>query len=339
MNDRRGNPSSNRPKGQAEAGLRWIATAARSIQLGNYGILAGLILLILLFAILSPTFLTSTNILNLLRQVSVNGIIAVGMTLIILTGGIDLSVGSTFALAGLLSATFAVRDPSPFNVILAFLLPLLAGGFIGMLNGAASGYLRIPPFIVTLGMMTIVRGTAYMYTNAQPIANLPSWYNAFGEGYVGPIPIPVITFLLVVAVASFAQEVTRFGRYTYAVGGNLEAARASGVPVNRIIMIVYIVGGALAGLSAIILTGRLHVAQTIAGTGYELNAIAAAVIGGTSFSGGRGGVQRTLVGALVIGVLLNGLNLLNVTSYIQQILIGVIIVGAVWLDGKFGAGK
>jgi ribose/xylose/arabinose/galactoside ABC-type transport system permease subunit len=243
-------------------------------------------------------------------------------------------VGSTLALAGLLSATFAVREPTVVNVLLAFLVPLLAGAAVGWLNGSAVSNLRVAPFIVTLGTMTIVRGITYIYTNAQPITGVLPWYTQFGEGYLGPIPIPVITFFVVVLVALLVQEFTRFGRYVYAVGGNPEAARASGVPVKLIVLSVYVICGALAGLSAIILTGRLHAAQSVAGTGYELNAIAAVVIGGTSFSGGKGSVHRTVVGALIIGVLLNGLNLLNVTSYIQQILIGSIVVGAVWVDER-----
>jgi putative xylitol transport system permease protein len=301
------------------------------------GIFIGLLLLLAVFTVLSPVFASERNLLNLLRQVSINGILAIGMTFVVLTAGIDLSVGATFALAGLVSATFAVMEPTPFSMALALVVPLAVGAVVGLGNGLAVARLRIAPFVVTLGAMTIVRGLTFMYTDAQPITNIPDWYTVLAEGYLWIIPNPVVAFFAVAVVAWLVLTRTRGGRYVYAVGGNIDAARAAGVPVQSTLLSVYIVCGITAAIGSIILTGRLHAAQAVAGLGYELNAIAAVVIGGTSLFGGKGGVPGTVAGAMVIGVLLNGLNLLNVSSYVQQVLIGVIIVTSVFVDERLRA--
>jgi putative xylitol transport system permease protein len=308
--------------------------AAAFRLLRENGIFIGLILLLLIFTVLSPVFASERNLLNLLRQVSINGILAVGMTFVVLTAGIDLSVGATFALAGLVSATFAVMEPSPLTVALAIGAPLAVGAAVGLGNGLAVARLAVAPFVVTLGAMTIVRGLTFMYTDAQPITDIPEWYTALAEGYLWIMPNPVVVFFAVALVAWLVLTRTRGGRYVYAVGGNVEAARAAGVPVKATLIAVYVVCGITAAIGAIILTGRLHAAQAVAGLGYELNAIAAVVIGGTSLFGGKGGVPGTVAGAMVIGVLLNGLNLLNVSSYVQQVLIGVIIVASVFVDER-----
>ena len=211
---------------------------------------------------------------------------------------------------------------------------MLIGAAVGLGNGLAVARLGIAPFVVTLGALTIVRGLTFMYTDAQPITDIPEWYTALAEGYLWFMPNPVVVFFAVALIAWIVLTRTRGGRYVYAVGGNVEAARAAGVPVRTTLTAVYVICGVTAAIGSIILTGRLHAAQAVAGLGYELNAIAAVVIGGTSLFGGKGGVTGTVAGAMVIGVLLNGLNLLNVSSYVQQVLIGLIIVASVFVDER-----
>lgn len=305
------------------------------IDLEVYGIYFGLIILCIFFSFTSPVFLTSVNILNVLRQISINGIIALGMTIIIVSGGIDLSVGSIFALTGVISATIAKMEPNPLTISGAILAPLIIGGLCGVLNGALVAKADIAPFIVTLGTMYGFRGITYIYTNAQPIADVQPWYRDLGSGYLGPIPYPVITFLILGFIAWFLTTKTRFGYYIYAVGGNREAARASAIQDRKVLFWTYVIQGVLVGVAAIILTSRLNAAQATAGFGYELNAIAAALVGGASFVGGVGTIPGSIVGTLIIGVLLNGLNLLDVGSYYQQLAIGSIIIAAVWWGKKF----
>jgi ribose transport system permease protein len=304
------------------------------IDLEVYGIYIGLIVLAIFFSIASPVFLTSVNLLNVLRQISINGIIALGMTIIIISGGIDLSVGSIFALTGVLSATIAKMEPNAITVGGAVFVPLIVGGLCGALNGVLVAKADIAPFIVTLGTMYGFRGITYIYTNAQPIADVQPWYRDLGSGYLGLIPYPVITFLVLGCLAWFITTKTRFGYYIYAVGGNREAARASAIQDRSVLFWTYVIQGVLVGIAAIILTSRLNAAQATAGFGYELNAIAAALVGGASFVGGVGTIPGSIVGTLIIGVLLNGLNLLDVGSYYQQLAIGSIIVAAVWWGKK-----
>jgi ribose/xylose/arabinose/galactoside ABC-type transport system permease subunit len=295
------------------------------------GLVAALILLFIALSILRPGFLTVSNLINLVRQISINGILAVGVTFVLLTGGVDLSLGSLVALTGVAAASFA--HPGQFPVIVPVAIGLLAGAACGVVNGVVITLGRVAPFIATLGMMTAARGLALLISEGKPVSNLSAGFTLLGSGQVLGAPVPVLVLCLVVLAASVVLRKFRMGRYIYAVGGNQSAARASGVRVNRVKMFAYTVCGALAGLAGVVLAARITTGQPNAGVGYELDAIAAAVIGGTSLSGGTGGAGGTVLGALLMGVINNGLDLLNVPSYYQQIVKGVIIVGAVWLDG------
>ncbi|WP_297572298.1 ABC transporter permease [uncultured Deefgea sp.] len=282
-------------------------------------------------AITSPDFLTVGNLLNVFRQVSINALIAFGMTLVILLGGIDLSVGSILALSSVLTALMLSHGIDP---VVATSVGVLAGAGMGMLNGLVISKGKVAPFIATLGMMTILRGRSLGLSDGRPISGLHSdFFAMLGGGYVaGLIPVPVIIMLVMFAVFWFVLKKTVFGRHVYAVGGNEEAARLSGINTDRIKIWVYTLSGAMAATAGMILTSRLSSAQPTAGTGYELDAIAAVVLGGTSLTGGRGWIFGTLVGALLIGILNNGLNLLGVSSFYQQVIKGVVILLAVLLD-------
>lgn len=313
-------------KARAWAG-RTTALVAR-----EYGIYVALILLIGYFAAAAPAFRTIDNLFLVLRQTSVNGILAVGMTFVILTAGIDLSIGSLLAIAGLVSGVFARQDPTMFTVSMAFLMPFAVGLIGGALNGTVIAFARVSPLIVTLGTLTAYRGFAQWY-RVNPIYDLHGYYRWIGTHDFGRIPALVVVYVLLVLVASLVLNRTRFGRQVYAVGGNEEAARAAGINVARVKLTVYMISGFCVGLASLIYTSRLGAAQSISGTGFELQAIAAVVLGGTSLFGGRGRLLNTVIGTLIIGVLFNGLVILNVASPIQLMVIGGIIVGAVWLDG------
>ena len=259
------------------------------------------------------------------------GIIAIGMTFTILTAGIDLSVGSLLAVAGMFSGVFAQKDPSAVNVALAFLLPVAIGLLGGALNGVIIAWAGVNPLIVTLGTLTAYRGFVVWY-RVNPIYDLQPYYRAVGQGTAGPVPIPAIILLAMAGVAWVVLNYTRYGRYVYVVGGNPEAARAAGIDVPLVKFSVYVLSGFCVGVAALIFTSRLMAAQAISGQGFELQAIAAAVVGGASLFGGRGKITNTIVGALIMGVLFNGLVMLNVPAPIQQMVIGVIIITAVWLD-------
>jgi ribose/xylose/arabinose/galactoside ABC-type transport system permease subunit len=300
--------------------------------LSKYGIYVAFILLTGILAVISPPFMAPSNVINILRQISVNGIIAVGMTLVIITAGIDLSVGSLVALSAVVASSFAHAGDYPLGVPLA--LGLFTGLACGTVNGVLIAKKRLAPFIVTLGMMTAARGLALVYTNGRPIINLSDSYDRIGGGSFLGIPVPVVIFLLVVVSGAFILHYTRFGRYIYAIGGNELAAKVSGINTERVIIAVYALTGALAGLAGIVLSSRVMSASPAIGQGYELDAIAAVVIGGTSLSGGVGTIAGTIAGALIIGVMNNGLDMMNVSSYWQQIVKGVIIVLAVVLDKK-----
>lgn len=300
--------------------------------LGKYGIFIAFAFLVAVLGIVSPPFFNPSNIINILRQTSVNGIIAIGMTMVIITGGIDLSVGSLLALSAVVATSFA--HPQQWPVIVPLLLGLFVGLAGGMLNGLLIAKKRVAPFIVTLGMMTAARGLALVYTNGRPVINLSDSYNLIGGGSVAKIPVPVLIFVAIVLLGVFLLHFTRFGRYIFAVGGNELAARVSGINTNRIKISVYAFTGALAGLAGVVLSSRVMSGSASTGQGYELDAIAAVVIGGTSLSGGVGSIAGTIAGVLIIGVMNNGLDLMNVTSYWQQIVKGLIIVLAVMLDKK-----
>jgi putative xylitol transport system permease protein len=297
----------------------------------RYGIVIAFFALCFILAFANPYFLTRGNVVNVLRQTSINGILAVGMTFVILTGGIDLSVGSVLAFCGIVSASF-VTGLAPWNPALAVLLGMLCGLLLGSVNGLLVAKLRVPPFVATLGMLSVARGFTFIYNDGMPVPNLSASYRFIGQGLVLGIPVPVLVFALVAACAGVVLRYTTYGRYVYAVGGNERSAKTSGINTRRIIWSVYAVAGALAGLSAQVLTARTTSALPQAGVAYELDAIAAVVIGGTSLSGGVGGLMGTIFGALIIGVINNGLDLMGVSSYYQQVIKGTIIVLAVLLD-------
>jgi ribose transport system permease protein len=298
------------------------------------GPLIGFFLLCIVLSVLSDSFLTVDNWLNILRQVSINALIAFGMTFVILTGGIDLSVGSVLALS---SAITAGMMADGMNGFLAIVIGLLAGLFMGTLNGIIITKGRVAPFIATLATMTMFRGLTLVYTDGRPITGFATddiLFQMVGRGYFFGIPVPVVFMVVAYAVLYFVLKKTTFGRHTYAIGGNEEASRLSGIRVDRLKVWIYSLTGGLSALAGIILTSRLDSAQPTAGTAYELDAIAAVVLGGTSLSGGRGWIFGTLVGALIIGVLNNGLNLLNVSSFYQQVIKGLVILLAVLLDRR-----
>lgn len=300
------------------------------------GIFAVLVLLCIFMAVMAPHFLSIDNGLNVARSVSINAILAAGMTMIIITGGIDLSVGSILAVSGVSGVLlFTAGVPSP----LAMLGGIAVGAFAGFINGAFVAWLALPAFIVTLGSMTYLRGIAYSLLDGQPLIASDLGYRGIGNGAVAGIPTPVVVMVIVYLLFWFILERTKFGRHVYAVGGNKEAARLAGINVKRVLLSVYTIGGAAAGLAGIIFSARVLSAQPTAGQSYELDAIAAVVLGGTSLMGGRGRVVGTLVGALIIGVLTNGLVLMNVPFFYQLIVKGVVIVIAVAIDSLRRFGK
>jgi ribose transport system permease protein len=300
------------------------------LQYGRqFGTLIGLLVLSFILWIMSPHFLTLSNILNIAQQTSINAIIAVGMTFVIITAGIDLSVGSILAFSGVVLAS-ALEAGLP--VPLAIIIGLAVGMLCGFVNGILITYGRLPPFISTLGMMSVARGAALLYTKGRPISGFSEGFRFFAAGEILSIPTPVIIMVIVYAGAHFLLTRTKLGRYTYAIGGNEEAAILSGINVKFFKTMIYGLCGMLSGLAAIILTARLNSAQPIAGIMYELDAIAATVIGGTSLMGGEGRIVGTLIGALIMGILRNGLNLLGVSSFIQQTVIGAVIIFAVLID-------
>jgi len=294
------------------------------------GILLVFIVVCVIFGILNPVFFNPLNIINVIRQVSIIGVMAVGMTLVILLGLIDLSVGSIVAFAGIVAAGFQVKWGGSF--FLSLVIPLLVGAGIGFFNGYVSTKGGIHPFIVTLGSMSIFRGATLLIAQGKPISGMSPAFRFIGAGMIGPIPFPVILFLGCVIIFGIMLRRTVFGRYIYAIGGNQEAALLSGIMVDRVKILTYTILGTLSGLSALILTSRLNSGELVAGQGYELDVIASVVIGGTSMMGGEGGVYGTLIGALLIGVISNGLNLLGVQPYWQMMVKGTIIILAVLMD-------
>ncbi|WP_435354775.1 ABC transporter permease [Emticicia sp. SJ17W-69] len=299
-------------------------------RLRQYGIFVVFVIICLILSFISPQFLTVSNWTIIITQVSINALLAFGVTFVIITGGIDLSLGSMVAVTGVTAAMLAHPDSFPL------ILPVFVGLFVGLLMGIFNGFIitksKIAPFIVTLGTMTIGRGLALILSKGRPVSNLSDSFNFIGGGNIFGIPFPIIVLILVFVICTVILKKTILGRYIYAVGGNEQAARASGINVNQVKMAVYSIAGLLAGLAGIVLTSRITTGQPNAGAGFELDAIAAAVIGGTSTSGGTGTMTGTLIGVLLIGVINNGLDLLNVTSYYQQVVMGVIIIGAVVLD-------
>lgn len=315
--------------------------------LKKYGIVFVLIIMVIGISIMSPRFLTPNNIFNVLTQSAIFGIMALGMTLIITSKGIDLSVGSVLALTGVVAASLGQSatatskyfpNMGEMPLIVPIVAALMLGALIGAINGGLISYTGIPPFIATLGMMTIARGFALIYTGGSPISSLTPAFMRLG-GRVGMVPVPVIIYLIAVIITWILLNNTRFGKNIYAIGGNVKAAEVSGVNVKKNIIMIYAYGSMLAAVAAIVFAGRVGSVHPGAATGYELTAIAATTIGGTSHAGGIGTIWGAVVGALVLGVLRNGLTLLGVHAYWQQIVEGMIIIVAVIIDMRKNAKK
>jgi ribose transport system permease protein len=315
----------------------------------SHGIKEQLIILIVLLvlcavlSILSPAFLTKGNLLDITRVVSINGIMAAGMTFVILTGGIDLSIGSTFALAGIITAALVQGSysDSPFvslfklPVPLALIVGILVGAVIGYVNGVIITRFKVVAFVITLGTMNFVRGLTYLYSGGYPVnfKPMPKNFGWIGQGYIFGLPVPTVLFIMIMALSWWVIRYTAFGRTVYAIGGNEEAARLSGIKIRKIKILAYSILGALAAFSGIIMTSRVASGSPVAGIGYELDVIAAVVIGGTSLAGGKGSIFGTILGIFIIGVIENGLNLLGVSTYYQYLIKGLVLIMAVGIDG------
>lgn len=297
--------------------------------LKRYGMVLILILMVIVMSAVKPVFIKSANIINIFKQVAVIGTLAYGVTLIIITGGIDLSSGSVVALVGVVTASLA--GPTG-NIFIAMAAGLLVGAACGGVNGFILAKTGIPPFIVTLGMMTVARGLALTYAGGRPISDIADSFLYVGTGKIGLLPVPVLIFLLMGLMTHIILRKTPFGKKIYAIGGNEQAAKVCGINVKKSIIIIYTYAGLMSAVGGIILTARVSSGNPTAGLSYELDAIASAVIGGTSLTGGVGFISGTIIGALIIGVLNNGLTLIGVSPYLQQIVKGVIIVGAVVMD-------
>ncbi|CBH22527.1 D-ribose transporter subunit; membrane component of ABC superfamily [Acetoanaerobium sticklandii] len=307
----------------------------KKIDISKFQSLIGLIVFSVIVAFINSRFMTTSNILNILRQTSINAVIATGMTFVILTGGIDLSVGSILGFSG---AVAAMMLASGVDSLIAIPTALVVGLIAGGLNGVLISKGKLQPFIVTLATMTMLRGATLVFTDGKPIgtgfeanSKLFAW---FGNGYVLGIPVPIIVIIVTFLVALFVLTQTKIGRYVYALGGNEEATKLSGISTDKVKIFVYAISGMMAALAGIIITSRLSSAQPTAGSGYELDAIAAVVLGGTSLAGGTGTIVGTMIGALIIGVLNNALNLMDVSSYFQMLAKGSVILLAVLLDRK-----
>ncbi|MBL8154658.1 MAG: ABC transporter permease [Anaerolineae bacterium] len=314
------------------------------ILIGRFGAFIFLILLVVIFSLLKPnSFPTPLNLFNIARQASISGLVAIGMTFVILTGGIDLSIGSLLALAGIIAAAVykggtglldtTAGETSGVGVGGAILVACLVGLIGGLIQGGLIVKLKVPPFIVTLGGMSIFRGLTLLVGNGGPISAFDDSFKVLGQGRISDlVPIPVIIFLGVAVIAYIVLRYTQYGRYIYAVGGNTEAARLSGLNTGLLILSVYMIVGLLAGFGGFMLSSRLNSAEAIAGVGLELTVIASVVIGGTSLFGGEGGVVGTVIGSLLVNVLTAGLTQLNVNPYLQQVIIGLVIIFAVFFD-------
>jgi len=313
-------------------------TASRPMDvvgwLRRYGTAGFLLALILFFSLENSRFLSMRNVANILTEVSIYGIIAVGMTFVILTAGVDLAVGSLLAFAGMAGAYVmkAMGADYPLSWLVALATAIAVGSLVGFLQGKTVTFFSVPPFIVTLGGLTIWRGATLILSDGSPISGFDASYRWWGTGSIAGVPVPIVLFGVIAAAGFVTQRYTRYGRYIYAVGGNPEAARLNGLDVAAIVTSVYLIVGALSGLAGFLLSARLGAAEAVGGIGYELRVIASVVIGGTSLAGGRGGVGGTIIGALLIGVLTNGLVIMHVSSYWQQVVIGFIIVAAVAFD-------
>ena len=301
----------------------------------NNTMLFFLIILFIASMIFVPRFATTGNILNVLIQISINALIACGMTFVILSDGIDLSVGSVAALAGVVGASVIKQMPDakiPMSLLMILLTSLVIGGICGGINGFCVAKLNVPPFIATLAMMNVARGLAYVATDAKPVFGLPESFGFVGLRKLGPIPVSIILMVIILIIAYIILSKTAFGRHIYAVGSNQEVSKLTGISVEKIRFSVYIISGFLSALGGLVLASKLQNGQATAAQGYELNAIAAVAMGGTSMAGGRGGIIQTIFGLFVIGIINNTLSLLGVSSYWQTVAMGVIILIAVIID-------
>jgi Ribose/xylose/arabinose/galactoside ABC-type transport systems, permease components len=295
----------------------------------KYGILIVLIVLIIFFSIASPAFLTSDNLFNILRQVAIVGIVAVGMTMVLLTGGIDLSVGAIIGVAGVMAAQLMLSGVHP---VWASLITLAACALLGAINGFFINTVKIPALITTLGTMTAIRGVAYLLTGGLPVFGFSSSFKMMGQGYLWIIPIPVLIMIAVFIVGYIFLNKTVYGRYIYGVGGNEEASRLSGVSVQKVKALVYTACGFLSGLAGLVLLSRVNSGQPKAGTSYEMDIITAVVLGGVSIFGGEGKINFVIIGVLIMGVLSNGMILLNINEYVQWVVKGLVLLFAVGFD-------
>lgn len=315
-------------------GYKFSESMLYDVIRSNIGIIAVLLLIGVVLSLFTEVFLTSDNLISVLRQISNNMFLALGMTFVMILGGIDLSVGSIVAMCGTLTVGFMVTNQIP--MLPAIAMGLAIGTLAGFINGLVVAVFRVPSFIVTLSMMNVAKGIAYVYSGGRSTRIMNSVFNEIGTGYVGFIPLPVIYMIILIVLFSILLNKTKFGTYVFAVGGNRESAHLSGVPIKRVEMIVFTLTGFLAAFAGIVLSARMYSGQPSVGEGYELDAIAACVLGGVSMSGGVGRISGTIFGVMVIGIISNGLNLMNVSSYWQLIVKGCIIMIAVLIDTQKG---
>ncbi|MCG0276301.1 MAG: ABC transporter permease [Thermosediminibacteraceae bacterium] len=313
---------------ETQKGVKSRVKLASNIQ--RYGMVLVFFLMVTIITILSPRFLDPRNLLNVVRQISIISIVGFGVTMVIITTGIDLSSGSVIALVSVVTASLA--HPNQYPLIIPILVGLLVGGITGLINGTLIAIGKLPAFIATLGMMITARGLALIYSDGRPITNFSESFNFLGQGYLFGVPFPIYVLALTALISHIILKHTKFGKYVYAIGGNEQAAIISGIDVVKYKILVYTYAGIMTAIAGILLTSRLSAGQPTAGVGYELDAIAAAVIGGTSLNGGIGTIPGTILGALIMGTLNNGLDLLHVSAYWQQVVKGFIIVGAVLMD-------
>lgn len=294
------------------------------------GVIVPLAVLIIIFSCTSDIFLTTNNLLNITRQISIKGLLGIAMTFVIITGGIDLSVGSVIAFSSTLTAS-AIKDYQ-LPVLAAVVIGIAVGTLTGLVNGILIAYVNMPAFITTMGTMTILRGLGYIYTQGYPIYDLPQGFRAIGQGNIGIIPVSAVILVVVAILAFMILSKTVFGRHIYAVGGNIEAARMAGIRVKRVQLYVYMISGFISGIAAVVQGARVGSGLPTIGQGFEMDAIASVVIGGAAMAGGSGTILGTLLGSLILGVLDNGLSLLNVDSYVMNVISGVVVILAVLID-------
>ncbi len=294
------------------------------------GVIVPLAVLIIICSCTSDIFLTTNNLLNITRQISIKGLLGIAMTFVIITGGIDLSVGSVIAFSSILTAS-AIKDYQ-LPVLAAVVIGIAVGTLTGLVNGILIAYVNMPAFITTMGTMTILRGLGYIYTQGYPIYDLPQGFRAIGQGNIGIIPVSAVILVVVAILAFMILSKTVFGRHIYAVGGNIEAARMAGIRVKRVQLYVYMISGFISGIAAVVQGARVGSGLPTIGQGFEMDAIASVVIGGAAMAGGSGTILGTLLGSLILGVLDNGLSLLNVDSYVMNVISGVVVILAVLID-------